>query len=72
MVFAPFGRVVRGNFRAAEARQGGSRIREELEEPRKMPEVPESVRRCRRDFLFVLFFAVRFGLSECLFVWIGA
>mmetsp|Transcript_28592 Transcript_28592/g.51838 ORF Transcript_28592/g.51838 Transcript_28592/m.51838 type:complete len:642 (+) Transcript_28592:50-1975(+) len=49
MVFAPFGRTVRGNFRAADASavaaaqrgEQGVPIREELETPKSLPALPE-------------------------------
>eukprot|EP00435_Cladocopium_sp_Y103_P027280 s2433_g6.t1 len=46
MVFAPFGRAVRGNFRATEAPSGrGAPLRPELPEPKALPVVPEALRR---------------------------
>ena len=45
MVFAPFGRAVRGNFRAAAPRAGCVPLRPELPEPRQLPAVPKELQR---------------------------
>lgn len=45
MVFAPFGRAVRGNVKAAHAALGGVAVRPELPVPQRLPALPESLER---------------------------
>lgn len=45
MVFAPFGRAVRGNVQAARAPLGGVTVRPELPVPQRLPALPESLER---------------------------